>query len=600
MARTQSRRQRQRIRQLEKALSEAKQATPQVWYPVPQRERALAKAKQGQMPAGVLDLVKPVYQSQIPRLDLYQIPDTFGAYQKGRLWSQYGGGVSFELLRLTVKRCMLIQAIHSCCLHELLQLTAYAKTPQDLGWRIEHLDAHDETRDTDTPEIQARCDRVRRIFQTPHPIHEATFPGFIARALRDHLTINRVVIELIRDRRNRVVQFRCVDGATILPTYRVIQRFIGLNDSVNPQRPDAYEVGAKLLEQETGMPIRDSEYVCVIRGELVGTFAPGELLVWEFDPSSDIRDIFPASYVEKALEGIISWLHAFHYNRNYFTVGNPIEVILGISGEIEDDSFVTLQETLRENFSGLKGAWRVPLVQLPTDQTMQVVKLKENHKDMEFMQWMNSLISLVCAIYRKDPSRIYCQGMTHQGTALFEHTRDKEIEASEEEGFQINRAFFGENLAALVRLIDTDLTFTWSGLDAEDRNAEMQLETQDVQHFRSVDEIRQLRGDKPYKQPWSEVPLNPLIFQAAGIGASGMPPGMEGPGGQGPPGESGEDDGYPGVPPAVLARLKQEQQQQGAPGQQAQGPPQQAQDDDEEDDDGEPMGKALAWEEVRL
>jgi hypothetical protein len=190
--------------------------------------------------------------------------------------------------------------------------------------------------------------------------------------------------------------------------------------------------------------------------------------------------------------------------------------------------------------------------------------------------------------------------MTHQGTALFEHTRDKEIEASEEEGFQINRAFFGENLAALVRLIDTDLTFTWSGLDAEDRNAEMQLETQDVQHFRSVDEIRQLRGDKPYKQPWSEVPLNPLIFQAAGIGASGMPPGMEGPGGQGPPGESGEDDGYPGVPPAVLARLKQEQQQQGAPGQQAQGPPQQAQDDDEEDDDGEPMGKALAWEEVRL
>ena len=596
MPRTQSRRQRQRIRTLEKALSEAKQVnTPPVWYPVPQQERALAKARQQTMPRGVLDLVKPVYPSQVPRLDLFQTPDTFGAYQKGRLWSQYGGGVSFELLRLAVKRCLLIQAIHACCTHELLQLSAYARTPQDLGWRIEHRDAHDDRRNTDRPEIQERCDRVRRIFQTPHPVHESTFSGFIAKALKDHLTLNRVAIELIRDRRQRVVQFRCVDGATILPTYRVIQRFIANRDDLNPQRPEAYEVGAMLLEQETGYPIADSEYVCVIRGQLVGTFGPGELLVWEFDPSSDVRDVFSPSYVEKALEGIVSWLHAFHYNRNYFTIGNPIEVILGISGEIEDDSFVTLQETLRENFSGLKGAWRVPLVQLPTDQTMQVIKLKENHKDMEFTQWMDSLVSLVCAIYRKDPSRIYFTGKAHQGTALFEHTREAEIESSEEEGFQINRAFFGEHLSALVRLIDTDLTFTWSGLDVEDREAELRIETQEVQNFKSIDDVRQARGEKPYSKPWSQVPLNPLIFQAEGIGGGGMPGGAPG---EGAPGE-GEDDPdaeqYPGVPPGVLARLKAQQ----GNGAQPLRPPAREEEPDDEDDD-ETFSKALGWEEIRL
>lgn len=596
MARTQARKQRQRIRALEKALSDAKQTTtPSVWYPVPQQERALAKARQQQMPRGVLDLVKPVYPSQVPRLDLYQVPDTFGAYQKGRLWSNFGGGVSFELLRLAVKRCLLIQAIHSCCLHELLQLSAYARSPQDLGWRIEHHAAHDDRRNTDTPEIRERCERVRRLFQCPHPIHEPTFSGFIAKALKDHLTLNRVVIELIRDRRQRVVQFRCVDGATILPTYRVIQRFVAGRDDLNPTRPEAYEVGAKLLEQETGMPIADSEYVCVIRGQLVGTFGPGELLVWEFDPSSDVRDIFSPSYVEKALEGIISWLHAFHYNRNYFTVGNPIEVILGITGEIEDDSFVTLQETLRENFSGLKGAWRVPLVQLPTDQTMQVIKLKENHKDMEFMQWMNSLISLVCAIYRKDPSRIYCTGMTHQGGALFEHTRDKEIESSEEEGFEINRAFFGENLSYLAMLIDADLRFLWSGLDVEDRDAELRIETEEVQHFKSIDDVRQSRGEKPYNKPWSTVPLNPLIFQAEGIGGGGMPGGEPGKG-QGPE-DDPDAEQYPGVPPEVLARLKGAQAASGA---QRNGAPRQAEPDSDDDEDSEDFSKALGWEELVL
>jgi hypothetical protein len=534
MARSQARKQRHRIRQLETELARLQgqpirqtprhvRAALQPWSPVP--PGALQKAQDPlPVPATSRDLVYPIYPSQIPLLEPYQLPDTYGAFQRGRLFQGYGSGVSFELLRLALKRCLLLQAIHSCCLHDMLQLTPQARTPEELGWRVEHLAAVDEGINTDTPEIRARCARIARRLAVPHPIYEESFSGFLAKIMQDYLTINRVAIELIRNGRGEIVQFRAVDGATILPTYRVIQRFLSLRGE-DDGRPLAYEVAARVLEQETGHPFLDSEYVCVMRGQLVGTFLPGELLVWEHAPTTDVREIFPPSYAERALEGIISWLHAFHYNRAYFSHGNPIEVILGVSGEMEDDAFVTLQEQLRENFSGLKGAWRVPLVQLPTEGALSVIHLKQNHREMQFDQWMMTLTSLVCAIYRISTRRIELRGRSGEGRVMFEHTRAAEIESSQEESFRIHSAFLGEKLSALVRLMDPELCFAWSGLDVEDRTAEIAVETQEVGHYRSINEIRLRHGDTPMDAPWAQVPLHPLVFQAAGLTGGGDSPG---------------------------------------------------------------------------
>jgi hypothetical protein len=441
------------------------------------------------------------------------------------------------MLRLAARRCLLIQAIHSCCLHEFNQLSGYAATPHDLGWRIVPQLGPDTPKNAPLqPEQQKRCDAVKAVFESPHPLYEKTFSGFLQRVLKDHLTINRVVIELIRDQQGKVVQFRSIDGATILPTMAVLERFIRQR-SPEGGTPMAYETAALMLERETGQPIRDAEYVCVMRGQLVGTFPHGQLLVWEFDQSTDVREIFPPSYCEKALEGIVSWLYAFYYNKNYFMVGNPIEVILGVSGEMEDDSFIALQEQLRENFSGLKGAWRVPLVQLPTQGGLSVIKLKENHRDMQFMEWHNVLVSLICAIYRKHPNRIYFEGGSQERAALFGHNRDEEIETSEEEGFRNNRLFFGQHLNRLVQLIDPDLTFTWSGLELDDRQAEIQIETAELATYVTIDELRERKGQKPFRQPWSQVPLNPLVFQAAGLTGGGE---MGGAGG-GPANEDEEE-----------------------------------------------------------
>ena len=411
----------------------------------------------------------------------------------------------------------------------MLMLSKYARTPEILGWRPQHIAEEDETVDTETTAIAARCDNVARKFLVPHPLYEPSFRGFLAKVVDDYLTLNRVVIELIRNYKGEVVQFRAVDAATILPTYRILQRYIGVQLDTNPQ-PLAYDVAARLLERETGMPILDSEYVCVMRGQLIGTFAPGELLVWEDMPVTDVRVIFPPSYCEKALEGIISWIYAFSYNRTYFSQGNPIEVLLGISGDIQDDSFVALQEQLRENFSGIKGAWRVPLIQLPVDGQISVIRLKENHREMQFTEWMATLEEMACAIYRVSRRRVNADMRGQSGSLGIGRARQEEIEASKEESFKVHSAFLAEHFTQLMRLMDPDLEFVWTGLDIEKRADEIKVEQVEVTTFKTINELRMKHGDEPFPddKSWSNLPLNPLIFQAEGLTGAGAGGGAQG------------------------------------------------------------------------
>jgi hypothetical protein len=208
---------------------------------------------------------------------------------------------------------------------------------------------------------------------------------------------------------------------------------------------------------------------------------------------------------------------------------------------------------------------------------------------------MTSLVSLVCAVYRKEPARIYYAGRNTQGTALFEHTKEAEIESSQEEGFRNNRAFFGEQMNRLVRLMDPDLRFEWSGLEVEDHEAQLRIETQEVQHFKAIDEIRLQKGEKPYKEWWSQVPLNPLVFQAVQAekqdALSASQPGVL----------PEEDEEYGDIPPAILARLRAAAgpQQDARPAPQRRGGVNRFVPAGAEDDEEQGLTKSLdTWEEI--
>lgn len=541
MARSTSRASRARIRQLEAQLAAtqaelrevgglSKSTSSMAGRPVPQTSRSQ---------------VYPVYPSEIPRLEPWRMPQQFGAFNRGTLYSSYGGGVSFDLLRLAARRAPLLTTANQICTHDLLQLSEQSRAPKQVGWRIQHVQADRDDVDTDTPEVRARCERVAKILRKPHPKLEPTFRGFLSRVMDDYLTINRVAVEVIRDQRGRVVQFSAVDGATILPTMALLQRYIALQGDLDPS-PWAYDVAGRALEAETGEEILGTDYVCVMRGQLVGSFTESQLLVWEDMPITDVRVLFPPSYVEKALETVVSWLYAFHSNRTYFSNGNPTEVMIGLKG-IDDDGFVAFEEEMRENYSGIKGFWRVPLIQLPMDGAVEVIRLKENHREMQFQEWMATLQSLVLAgIYRVSTRRAELQsGGGENNGQLFGQNQVEYVEASKEESFRIHSAFIKQHLTELVQMMDPDLEFAWSGIDLEDEEQISRIEQIEVTTYMTVNEIRARHNQEPFETPWGDLPLNQLIHQAEGLGQQAQ--GGEG-GRFGDAGDAAEGQGQPPAP----------------------------------------------------
>ena len=117
-------------------------------------------------------------------LEPWRYPEQFGAYGRGKLWNNYGSGVSFELLRLTVRRCLLLQAVHQVCAHDILKFSKNARTPELPGWEIRHVEAEDESVNTDTPEITQRIRRATAFLKKPHPVLEPLgFRGFLNKVM---------------------------------------------------------------------------------------------------------------------------------------------------------------------------------------------------------------------------------------------------------------------------------------------------------------------------------------------------------------------------------------------------------------------------------
>jgi hypothetical protein len=172
---------------------------------------------------------------------------------------------------------------------------------------------------------------------------------------------------------------------------------------------------------------------------------------------------------------------------------------------------------------------------------------------MQFDKWMESLISNATAIYGMHPLEINHGGQQQRQSIMSQANREQEMEASGADGLATVLGFLAECFTQLVSMVDPDFEFNWSGLDIEDRQEEIKIETQEIATYRTIDEIRQRRGEEPFAQPWSEVPLNSLVFQAAGL--TGMAAMNEPPGeGEDVEGTEAENPGAEEEPEPALAK----------------------------------------------
>lgn len=297
-----------------------------------------------------------------------------------------------------------------------------------------------------------------------------TLTSFAKKFIPDSLTFDQATFEVVPDRKGRPSYFDTVDPTTIRlldPAYR-----------------DADDPFA----------------VQVINGSIVEAFTPEELAFCIRNPRSGIRSYgYGLSEIETAVREITGFLWGMDYNRRFFTQGSATRGVLNFKGTIPDKQLRAFRRQWYAMVSGVANAWRTPITNADE---LQWINMQMSNRDMEYNAWIDFLIKIFCARFNIAPEEVqFSYGNTGQSSAMGNAPVEEKIKASKDLGLRplVRWFFMCLNVHFLWR-VDPDYEIRAVGLDDQGEEAETELLTKQVSAFRTLNEVREDRGDPPLSE----------------------------------------------------------------------------------------------------
>lgn len=513
-----------------------------------------------------------------PRLpeQAMQYGSMFGGYPKGytnRMGSK--GSLSYFVLRQVAQRSPLLSAIVS---RRLFQTTRHARIASkskktEVGMNVVHRRQHDK--DFTVPEgFKNLCREAEQMMMKPWRIFwdqgrvfkdvEPNLAGFISKVTEDLLVINRPVVELGLDPLKVPRAFGAIDGANVIPTFSALKYLTSINRDIPKGWEESYGAYSRTMQQladryKVDMDDR-TEYIYLLGGRPVAGFRSDEIIIGHQFPTSDVRQAgYPPSLAERAIFIILAEIMAMTSNSRYFEFGSMAEVLVTIKGNQNDKHVSDLHHILKGNMSGVSGMYRLPLIATPGGKDdIEVVPIKQNHKDMLFDVYIQKLTNLACAVFSMHPSEINEAARAGDNSgSINQPSQTKQINMAQEQGLESTLEHLKTTIFdPILERIDADLVLEW---DYGANEQEQVTVTNLYATFTTVDERRQMMGLDPLgpekggdvvdnqfiqQREQRELEQQQLAAQGAQAGAPGGQAGQAG----GSPSATDESGGGTGVP----------------------------------------------------
>jgi len=310
------------------------------------------------------------------------------------------------------------------------------------------------------------------------------FDTFIRKIVRDSLTYDQACFEVVPDRKGKPAQILAVDASTIRAASEDYQ-----DNTIWSKNPP------KKNEKVS--------WVQVIDGTVVSWFTANEMAFGVRNPRSNINlQPYGFSELEQLIHQITSHLYAEEYNSKFFSQGGTTKGIInikadpnGIGNKEQLDSF---KRQWRAQVNGMAGAWKTPVLQVP--QGIEYINVSQSNRDMEFNQWMNYLINIVCAVYAIDPAEINFanNGGAAGQSSVFESSQEQKLKNSKDKGLKPLLRFVETIINKFViSRFSAEYVFSFTGLDEKSEEEKAELETKQSKVWKTVNEIRKEHGEKP-------------------------------------------------------------------------------------------------------
>lgn len=290
------------------------------------------------------------------------------------------------------------------------------------------------------------------------------FQTFVRKIAFDSLTLDQLAFEIVRDKGWNIKKYRAVDASLI--------RFL---DSVDPkQREQLEDYRFKGYLPRFCMTWDDQILINPTTKEPI-LYYPWELGFGIRNKSSDIRkNGYGTSELEILVELITGILWSVQYNMNNFSIGSTPKGFINVkNANISDSNMNEFRQAWSQMMTGVRNAKRTPVI---NGIDLEWIDLDKSNREMEYQEWAQFLVIMVCSVYRIDPSELGFS-FKNQAQIFGQDGQKARLQHSREKGLKPILIFL-ENIITkyIVSEIDEDYEFVFTGIEVEDEETQVNLD----------------------------------------------------------------------------------------------------------------------------
>lgn len=423
--------------------------------------------------------------------------------------------ITFNTLREMANRVPPYVAILFTRLNQMAALAEPQADEHSLGYKIVLADKRAKM----TPELEARADWITRWVKAcgdpKLKVKRDKFGTWMRKSVADSLIFDQLTTEIIPFTRSGAPAYiRAIDASTI--------RIADTLDELD------------LVDDSI-------QWVQVYENTVIAEFTDEEMIFGVRNPRSDIRYAgYGTSELERLIVIVTALLWGIDYNAKFFSQGSVAKGMINFKGAVPEKELINFRRQWYSMLSGVQNAWRTPIVNA---EDVQWLNMHTSNRDMEFANWIDWLLKVVCGVCQIAPEEIGFQfGNGGQSSTMNEGNQEHKLKYSRDKGLVPLAKFVAEQLnEKVISRLDDRFVLEFAGINARSAEELIDLHTKEVQYAKTLNEVRASRDLPPL--PGGDVVLNPVYAQMAQMAAGAAGGGEDDPNAPGAdnPGLDGDD-----------------------------------------------------------
>ncbi len=445
----------------------------------------------------------------------------------------YGQGINVKhrMSRLTNKalkevsvRDWLVSSIIQARVDTLLRFSRPEHRRHEMGFRFVKKDHNAEYSTEEMQEIASLEDFIYNCGRKEGtPVEDRMLFGeFLKLIVRDALTFGHVAIEKVKTRKGGLHRIRPLPAEnTYLLPKRMSKQQIEQQDKAAQQ---TYRQPLSDNDPKTAQEVNIAEnefwkFVQVSYNMQPLNYFGDEDMIWKNFNPQNFADSQGYCYspLELAIINVTNHLNVENYNSNFFTHGYAARGVLHLKGTVTQAQLMNFRRQFYNTISGQQHAWRTPIV-AGLDE-VQWVPMSGSAKEMEYINFNNHLMRILCAQFQIDPVELgldYLVSANGKSPAQ-QANNEYKIEYSRERGLYPILMFVedlvnSDILPAIEKSFADKYKFVFTGYTDETPQTEIAQMQAEMTVWKSMNDLLIQSQKEKIKTEAADLPLNQAFW----------------------------------------------------------------------------------------